>query len=54
MTLSGPYAAVGFVVIVGVVYWIGTMLIDHYYKRKTEFVQDLTEKVKEGTNGKSK
>lgn len=52
--ISGPIVLLGCSILAGVVYWIGTMLIDHYYKRKTEFVNDLTEKVKEGSNGKSK
>jgi hypothetical protein len=37
-----------------VIYIIGMLLIDYYYKRKIEFVNDLAERVKEGTNGKSK
>lgn len=36
-----------------VIYWVGRLLIDYYYQRKTQFVETLTERVKEGTNGKS-
>jgi hypothetical protein len=49
---EGPYPALGFVILVGIVYFLCTKLIDHYYRRKAEFVDDLKEKM-EGTDGQS-
>lgn len=50
---SGPFAAFAFLVLVVIVYFIGTKLIDYHYKRKAEFVEDIQVKIKESRNAKS-
>ena len=52
--LPGPFAAFVFVVGVVIVYWVGTLLIDHYYKRKAEFVDDIQEKMEKSKDAKGK
>ena len=41
------------VAVILILYWVGTMLINAYFKRKAKFVDDLYDKTKGNTDGKN-
>jgi len=45
--------AIGTVVVLGGLYLIGASLVDTYFKKKAEFVDDLYEKTKGSNDGKN-
>lgn len=46
------YAVLAVIVVVGL-FGVGTLLIDTYFKRKAQFVDDLYDKTKGNTDAKS-
>ena len=53
MTELGPWVGVVAVVVLGLMYWLGVSLIDSYFKRKEQFVDNLYDKTKGSTDGKN-